>query len=69
MIGAPNMGSAGYAINKVKLQPGTINSIKCTVLEVDTVEQAIYRVNYGAYKAFDMSIVERTKKIPYRFTN
>lgn len=69
MIGAPNMGSAGYAINKVKLQPGTINSIKCTVLEIDTVEQAIYRVNYGAYKAFDMSIVERTKKIPYRFTN
>lgn len=67
MVGAPNMGSLGYAINKVHLQPNTINSIKCTVLEIDTVEKNIYRVNYGAYKAFDMSITERTKKIHYRF--
>lgn len=67
MVGAPNMGSEGLAINKVPLQPGTTNSIKLTVLEIDTVEKAIYRVNYGAYKAFDMSITERTKKIPYTF--
>lgn len=68
MIGAPNMGSEGYAINKVKLQPDTYQSIKCTALEIDTVEHTIYRVNYGGYKAFDMSVVERSKKIPYRFT-
>ena len=69
MVGAPNMGSEGLAINKVPLQPGTTNSIKLTVLEIDTVEKAIYRVNYGAYKAFDMSITERTKKIPYTFND
>lgn len=68
MIGAPNMGSEGYAINKVKLQPGTYQSIKCTSLEIDTIEKNIYRVNYGGYKAFDMSVIERSMKIPYRFT-
>ena len=68
MIGAPNMGSEGYAINKVPLQQDTINSIKCTILEIDTVEKAIYRVNYGAYKAYDMSSISRTDKINYRFT-
>jgi hypothetical protein len=67
MIGAPNMGSEGYAINKVPRQPGTINSIKLTFLEIDTLEQAVYRVNYGAYKAYDMSNTDRTKKISYRF--
>ena len=67
MVGAPNMGNEGYAINKVPLQPDTLNSIKLTVLEIDTVEKAIYRVNYGGFKAYDMTSTARTKKISYQF--
>lgn len=70
MLGAPSMGAdknTGRILNKVPKQPDTLNSIKLTVLEIDTVSQDIYRVNYGAYKAFDMSETERTKKIHYRF--
>jgi len=67
MLGAPSMGAEGVALNKVAKQDGTLNSIKLTMLEIDTVSQDIYRVNYGAYKAFDMSETERTKKIHYRF--
>lgn len=69
MVGAPNMGSEGYALNKVPLQPNTINSIKLTLLEIDTLEHTVYRVNYGAYKAIDFSSTERSKRISYRFTN
>lgn len=67
MLGAPSMGAQGTALNSVPYQPGTINSISLTVLEIDTYTQDIYRVNYGSYKAYDMSNTERTKKIHYRF--
>lgn len=72
MLGAPSMGAdknTGRILNKVPKQPDTLNSIKLTVLEIDTVSQDIYRVNYGAFKAFDMSNTERSKKIHYRFFN
>lgn len=69
MLGAPNAGSEGFAINKVPLQIGTINSIKATLLAIDTKEQAVYRINYGAYKAYDGSVTERTERIPYRFND
>jgi hypothetical protein len=70
LLGAPSMGASmdtGRVLNKVPKQPDTLNSIKLTVLEIDTVSQDIYRVNYGAFKAFDMSETERSKKIHYRF--
>ena len=69
MLGEHNMGSSGYAINKVKLQPDTLNSIKLSVLEIDTYEQCVYRVSYGGYIAYNQSETARTKKIPYRFTD
>lgn len=68
MLGAPSMGAEGTALNRVPRQDGTLNSIKLTILEIDTVDQDIYRVNYGAYKDYNMNITERTKKIHYRFT-
>lgn len=67
MVGAPSMGDEGFAINKVPKQEGTLNSIKLTILEIDTKEDAVYRVNYGAYKAYDGTVTERTKRIPCRF--
>lgn len=67
MLGAPSMGAQGTAINAVPYQAGTLNGISLTVLEIDTYTQDIYRVNYGSYKAYDMSNTERTTKIHYRF--
>lgn len=69
MLGEHNMGSTGVAINKVKLQANTLNSIKLSVLEIDTIEQCVYRVSYGGYIAYNQSETARTKKIPYRFTD
>lgn len=68
MLGESALGTYGNALNKVYREPGTINEIEFSALEIDTVEKTIYRVSYGAFLKYDKTNLnsDRTKKIPYR---
>jgi len=68
MLGESALGAFGNALNKVYRDPGTINEIEFSAIEIDTIEKTIYRVSYGAFLKYDKTnnISERTKKISYR---
>lgn len=67
MLGETAIGVPGTALNKIDIVPGTINDISFSALEIDVVEQAVYRISYGAYLNHDGSNKSRTVRIPYRF--
>ena len=69
MLGEAALGTYGNALNKAYRESGTINEIAFSALEIDVVEQTIYRVAYGSYLNYDKSNNERTVKINYRFNN
>lgn len=68
MLGESALGTYGNALNKVYRMAGTPNEIEFSALEIDTIEKAIYRVNYGAYLKYDGSnnVTNRTTKLNYR---
>lgn len=68
MLGESALGEYGNALNKVYRMAGTLNEIEFSALEIDTIEKAIYRVNYGAYLKYDGSnnVTNRTTKLNYR---
>ena len=67
MLGETAIGVPGTALNKIDIVPGTINDISFSALEIDVVEQTVYRISYGAYLNHDGSNNSRTVRIPYRF--
>ncbi len=69
MLGEAALGTYGNALNKAYREADTVNEIAFSALEVDVIEQCIYRVSYGSYLNYDKSNSERTTKIPYRFND
>ena len=69
MLGEAALGTYGNALNKAYRDPGTINEIAFSALEIDVIEQTIYRVAYGSYLNYDKSNNERTVKLNYRFND
>ena len=67
MLGETAIAVPGTALNKIDIVPGTLNDISFSALEIDIVEQTIYRISYGAYLNHDGSNSSRTEKISYRF--
>ena len=65
MIGETSVGRLGTALNK-SYREG-INSTACSILEIDTIEQCVYRVNYGAYMEYDATESKVIEKLKYRF--
>ena len=66
MLGEANMSISGTALCKVHVTPTSPHQIAFSSLMVDTNEEAIYRVSYGAYLNYDKSNSSRTEKFPYR---
>lgn len=66
MLGEANMSISGTALCKVHVTPTSKHQIAFSSLMIDTNEQAIYRVSYGAYLNYDKSNSSRTEKFPYR---
>ena len=69
MLGEAALGTYGNALNKAYRESGTINEIAFSALEIDVVEQTVYRVAYGSYLNFDKSNNQRTVKLNYRFND
>ena len=65
MIGETSVGRLGTALNK-SCREG-VNSTACSVLEIDTIEHCVYRVNYGAYMKYDATESKVIEKLNYRF--
>ena len=69
MLGEAALGTYGNALNKAYRESGTINEIAFSALEIDVVEQTVYRVAYGSYLNYDKSNNGRTVKLNYRFND
>lgn len=69
MLGESALCQSGVGLNKVFREPNTVNSIECSVLEIDTVQKCIYRVSYGAFLKYDASNNEcnRVTKLNYNY--
>lgn len=56
----------GVALNVSPHIKGRPNALSCSVLNIDPLEKAIYRVSYGSYLGFNGMARERVTRLPYR---
>lgn len=66
MLGENALALDGVALNVSPHLKGRPNALSCSVLNIDPVEKAIYRVSYGSYIGFDGMTRERVTRLPYR---
>lgn len=70
MLGELSLAQNGAALSKTYREVNTINNISFSALAIDSEEQAIYRIAYGAYKDYsDPTKDARVTKLGYRFDN
>lgn len=66
MLGENALALDGVALNVSPHLKGRPNALSCSVLNIDPLEKAIYRVSYGSYIGFDGMTRERVTRLPYR---
>lgn len=70
MLGELSLAQNGIALAKTYREQGTVNNMSFSVLAIDTEEQSVYRISYGAYRDYsDPTKNNRVTKHSYRFND
>jgi hypothetical protein len=70
MLGELSLAQNGIALAKTYREQGTVNNMSFSVLAIDSEEQAVYRISYGAYRDYsDPTKNNRVTKHSYRFND
>lgn len=67
MLGELSLAQNGVALAKTYREQGTVNNMSFSVLAIDTEEQSVYRISYGAFKAYNDVSSARVEKFKYRY--
>lgn len=70
MLGELSLAQNGVALAKTYREQGTVNNMSFSVLAIDSEEQSVYRISYGAYRDYsDPTKNNRVTKHSYRFND
>lgn len=70
MLGELSLAQNGVALAKTYREQGTVNNMSFSVLAIDSEEQSVYRISYGAYRDYsDPTKSNRVTKHSYRFND
>lgn len=67
MLGELSLAQNGAALAKTYREQNTVNNMSFSVLAIDTEEQSVYRISYGAFKAYNDVSSARVEKFKYRY--
>lgn len=68
MLGELSLAQNGVALAKTYREQGTVNNMSFSVLAIDSEEEAIYRISYGAFRSYNNVADNRVTKISYRLS-